>query len=130
MSESTRDEAPKVGSIGWIDLTVPDAETVRDFYREVVGWEPQGVDMGGYEDWQMCRPGDGEPAAGVCWARGQNAGLPAQWLVYIVVEDLDRSLEAVRSRGGEVIAGPKGGSSRYAVVRDPAGAVAALWQAG
>lgn len=26
-----------VGQIGWIDLTVPGAESVRDFYREVVG---------------------------------------------------------------------------------------------
>lgn len=122
---------PELGSIGWTDLTVPDAATVRDFYREVVGWQPQGVDMGGYEDFQMLRP-DGQPAAGVCWARGPNTGLPAQWLIYIVIEDLDRSLERVRALGGEVIAGPRGagGAARMAVVRDPAGAVAALYQAG
>lgn len=122
---------PKPGSIAWHDLTVPDAASVRDFYREVVGWEPEGVDMGGYEDFQMCRP-DGEPAAGVCWARGANADLPPQWLMYIVVADLGAALEAVRAHGGEVAAGPKGpaGPGGYAVIRDPAGAVAALYQAG
>lgn len=121
---------PKPGSIAWHDLTVPDADKVRDFYRDVAGWESQGVDMGGYEDYQMVRP-DGEPAGGVCWARGANAGLPAQWLIYIVVTDLDASLEAVRAHGGEVVAGPKSmGEARYAVVRDPAGAAAALWQPG
>ena len=26
--------APKMGTIGWFDLTVPDAEGVRDFYRK------------------------------------------------------------------------------------------------
>lgn len=25
---------------GWLDLTVPDAEGVRDFYRKVAGWAP------------------------------------------------------------------------------------------
>ena len=121
---------PAVGSIGWVDLTVPDAVELRDFYAEVTGWQPEPVDMGGYEDFQMCRPGDGQPAAGVCHARGGNAGLPAQWLIYVVVEDLDASLEAVRRRGGEVLAGPKGKGERYAVVRDPAGAALALWQSG
>jgi predicted enzyme related to lactoylglutathione lyase len=28
----------KLGNIGWIDLTVPDAEAIRDFYRHVTGW--------------------------------------------------------------------------------------------
>jgi predicted enzyme related to lactoylglutathione lyase len=26
------------GTIAWTDLTVPDAEKVRDFYAAVVGW--------------------------------------------------------------------------------------------
>ena len=25
------------GRIGWIDLTVPDAEAIRDFYNAVIG---------------------------------------------------------------------------------------------
>lgn len=127
MSDS---DAPAVGTIAWTDLTVPDAVELRDFYAEVTGWRPDPVDMGGYEDFTMCRPGDGEGVAGVCHARGGNAGLPPQWLIYVVVEDLDASLEAVRRRGGEVLAGPKGTGDRYAVVRDPAGAALALWQSG
>ena len=61
------------GTIGWIDLTVPDADRVRDFYAEVVGWHPEPVDMDGYSDFVMKSPG-GAPAAGVCHARGTNAG--------------------------------------------------------
>jgi catechol-2,3-dioxygenase len=30
---------PQVGTIGWVDLTVPNADEVRDFYMEVVGWK-------------------------------------------------------------------------------------------
>ena len=42
--ESTK---PRVGSIGWRDLTVPDAEGIRDFYEQVVGWKADPVDLGG-----------------------------------------------------------------------------------
>jgi len=122
-------EAKRPGEVLWIDLTVPEAERVRDFYREVVGFEVGGVDMGGYEDFELSPPG-GRPVAGVCHARAGNAGLPAQWLVYFAVDDLDASLERTREGGGEVIAGPKRmpGHGRYAVVRDPSGAVAALFE--
>jgi len=124
------DNIPKPGTIGWIDLTVADAERVRQFYAEVTGWSSSPVDMGGYDDFTMAPPG-GAPVAGVCHARKMNADLPAQWMIYIVVSDLDASLRRATELGGRVVAGPKtmGGPGRYAVVEDPAGAVAALWQA-
>jgi predicted enzyme related to lactoylglutathione lyase len=123
-------DKPAVGTIGWHDLTVADAESVRDFYADVAGWTFSGLDMGGYSDFVMTPPGGGDAAAGICHARGGNANLPAQWLMYIIVADLDRSIEACRTRGGEVLAGPKSmGEARYCVIRDPAGAVCALYQA-
>src|SRR5262245_42193861 len=72
-----------VGKIGWIDLTVGDATRVRDFYEAVVGWKPEGVDMGGYQDFNMTQPATGSAVAGVCHARGVNAGFPAQWMIYV-----------------------------------------------
>ena len=118
---------PQVGTIGWHDLTVPNADEVRDFYAAVTGWKPQGLSMGDYEDYVMTGP-DGQGVAGVCHARGTNAGLPPQWLMYIVVDDVDESIRQCEQRGGKVIAGPKevGGYGRYCVIQDPAGAVAAL----
>jgi len=120
-----------IGAIMWTDLTVPDADGVRDFYAAVTGWVPQPLSMGDYSDYIMTAPETGAPVAGVCHARGTNAELPPVWVVYIAVADLDASLEACRARGGTVIAGPKGagGGARYAIIRDPAGAVAALHQA-
>jgi len=122
--------APPPGSILWTDLTVPNAEAVRDFYREVTGWQVTPVEMGGYSDYTMTSPADGTPVAGVCHARGVNAGLPAQWLVYISVADLDESITRCAKMGGSVVFGPKsmGQHGRYCVIRDPAGAVAALIQ--
>ncbi|HEX2641880.1 MAG TPA: VOC family protein [Thermoanaerobaculia bacterium] len=124
-------EPPKIGTIGWVDLTVPNAEEVRDFYQEVAGWTPQSLDMGGYSDFVMSTP-DGTGISGVCHARGANTGLPPQWLIYIVVADLDASLARCAERGGKILAGPRssGGGARFCVIQDPAGAVAALYQAG
>ena len=117
--------------IGWVDLTVDDAEGVRDFYARVMGWRSEAVDMSGYADFNMCDPATGTPAAGVCHARGANAGLPPVWLVYFEVADLERSLGDVGEAGGAVLQGPRqAGGTRFAVVRDPAGAVCALFQAG
>lgn len=120
------------GTLAWADLTVQDAGRVRDFYSRVVGWAPSSVDMGGYSDFNMTPVGGDGPAAGICHARGPNADLPPVWMVYFIVEDLERSLRAVENDGGEVVAGPKvmGPGSAYAVIRDPAGAVAALYQPG
>lgn len=123
------DAKPVMGTFGWFDLTVADAPGVRDFYREVVGWTVGGVDMGGYEDYTMSAA-DGAAVAGVCHARGVNEGLPAQWLAYVHVPDLDASLARVAERGGAVVreARSAGAMGRFAVIRDPAGAVLALFE--
>ncbi|MGH9867130.1 MAG: VOC family protein [Candidatus Polarisedimenticolia bacterium] len=125
----TDQNRPPVGTIGWTDLTVQDAARIRDFYAGVVGWESSPVDMGGYEDFNVMPPGSATPVAGVCHARGGNADLPAQWLIYIIVEDVKRSAARCLEMGGQVIAGPRdmaGGG--FCVIRDPAGAVCALYQ--
>jgi predicted enzyme related to lactoylglutathione lyase len=122
---------PEIGSIGWVDLTVGNAEEVRDFYAQVVGWRPEPLDMGGYSDFVMSAPGSGEGKAGVCHARGGNAGIPPVWLIYIVVEDLEASAARCVELGGKVLVAAKsaGPSGRFCVIQDPAGAVSALFQA-
>jgi hypothetical protein len=115
-----------------MDLTVPDAAPVRDFYAAVLGWRPEPVDMGGYSDFTMIPAAGGDPAAGVCHARGENADLPPVWLVYFTVEDLGGALESVVAGGGSVIRPPGEPNEwgRFAVIRDPAGAACALFEAG
>jgi predicted enzyme related to lactoylglutathione lyase len=123
-------QTPAPGTVSWFDLTVDDASAVRDFYANVAGWTPSPMAMKeGYDDYVMMTPG-GAAVAGVCHARGANAELPPQWLMYINVVDLDASLEACAAQGGSVISGPRssGGTARYAVIRDPAGAAVALFQ--
>ncbi len=119
---------PRPGTVGWFDLTVENADAIRDFYAAVAGWTPEALSMGDYSDYVMQAP-DGTAVGGVCHARGANAGLPAQWLMYITVPDLDASLAEAEARGGARIGAVRNmGAARYTVVRDPAGAVVALFQ--
>jgi hypothetical protein len=113
----------------WQDLTVENADEVRDFYASVVGWRFAPERMGDYSDYNMIAPGTGRTVAGICHARGVNADLPPQWLVYVAVDDVDRSAAACREHGGEVLVAPRlMGGGRLCVIRDPAGAVLALYE--
>ena len=118
-----------VGKIGWIDMVVDDASGVRDFYKAVVGWETDDVDMGGYSDYVMKMPASGDGVAGICHARGSNADLPSGWMIYIIVTDVEKSAATCVSEGGQVIVEPRGlAGGSFCVIRDPGGSVAALYQ--
>ncbi len=126
----TEKSNPQVGSISWFDLTVKDATGLRDFYCEVVGWGADALSMGEYDDYCMKEPASGNTVAGVCHAKGPNAKLPPQWLIYITVESVDKSIERCKALGGKLIDGPRmSGDKPFCVIQDPAGALAALVQA-
>ncbi len=122
-------ERPVPGTVGWFDLTVEDADSIRDFYAEVVGWKATPLSMGDYSDYVM-GTADGTPVSGVCHARGTNAGLPSQWLMYVNVADIEASRSACEARGGKLQTPVKNmeGHGAYCVIQDPAGAVMALFQ--
>ncbi len=116
-----------IGAIEWRDLTVEDAVGVSDFYADVVGWQKQAVSMGDYDDFNMNLE-SGDTIAGVCHSRGVNADLPPQWLMYVRVYNADESAQKVEVLGGAIIKGPTSmGGETYYVIRDPAGAVLAIY---
>jgi hypothetical protein len=129
--DASGDAAVRVGCIAWLDLSVSDAASTRDFYRGVVGWSVQDVEMEDagerYADYNMLG-GDGKPAAGICHARGVNLDLPPIWMIYLPVGDLAESLRRVREEGGKIVketAGPDGDCT-CAVIEDPVGVTLAL----
>lgn len=119
------------GSVMWVDLTVPDAEKVKDFYKEVVNWNPQPLSMGEYDDYNMVMPGSEQPAAGICHSRGTNSKLPPYWMIYITIVNMEESLKKCAELGGKIIDGPKNfGTSKMCIIQDPAGAYCALFEQG
>ncbi|HXG54886.1 MAG TPA: VOC family protein [Vicinamibacterales bacterium] len=122
-------DTPKPGTIAWTDLTVPDADAIRDFYTRVTGWKAEPVSMGEYSDYVMVSS-TGEGVAGICHSRGPNVNVPPQWLIYIVVADIDQAVAQCTVFGGEVLDGPRPMSGgMFCVIRDPAGAVCGLYSA-
>ena len=121
---------PKIGTVTWFDLTVNNADEVKDFYSKVVGWKSDPVNMKGYNDYNMNKPGDNQTVTGICHAKGVNSNLPAQWLMYITVENVDDSAKKCEELGGKIISVPKDmqGYGRFCVIQDPAGAVCALFE--
>ena len=118
----------RAGKILWYDLTVNNADQVRDFYQQVVGWKPDNVNMGDYNDYSMMSQ-DGQVAAGICHKRGDNQQQPSQWMLYIGVDDLETCLAAVTANGGSILVPTRiVGESRFAIIQDPGGAVCGLFQ--
>lgn len=119
----------KQGDMAWMDLTVPNAEQVKDFYQQVIGWEVEEVSMGDYNDYSMNSPINKEAVTGICHAKGENADIPASWMPYFIVEDLDASIKIVEKQGGEVLTSIKsmGNTDTYVFIKDPAGAMFALY---
>jgi len=128
---TSRDSFDGAGRISWLDLTVAEASATRDFYRDVIGWSVQDVDMadsdGHYADYALLSS-DGTAVAGIRHARGVNRDVPPVWLIHLPVGDLGDSIEVVQGEGGEVVESRKGGGDdyEYALVRDPVGAYLAL----
>jgi hypothetical protein len=127
MSENKK---PETGTIGWFDLTVPNAEDIKDFYSAVVGWKTEPLSMGEYNDYIMKSMETGLPVAGICHAKGVNANLPQQWLIYINVESIDLSVKRVLEFGGKILKDPKemAGYGKFCIIQDPANAVCALFE--
>ena len=118
----------KIGEMAWLDLSVKNAEQVKGFYQEVIGWTAAPCSMGEYNDYTMMSS-SGEAVGGVCHAQGVNADLPPAWLPYFLVADIEKSTAQVVSQGGEMVSEIKSmGSDKYAVIKDPAGAVCAIYQ--
>ncbi|MEX0601308.1 MAG: VOC family protein [Rhodothermales bacterium] len=42
---ASNDASARVGRVAWINLTVSNASATRDFYRQVVGWSVEAVEM-------------------------------------------------------------------------------------
>jgi uncharacterized protein len=119
------------GKILWTDLTVENAEQIKDFYGSVIGWSFSEQPVDDYVDYNVhnALEPDNECIAGICHKRGSNVSIPSQWLNYVIVNDLQDSLSKCTEHGGKIIDGPrKMGKDLFAVIQDPAGAYLALME--
>lgn len=121
---------PKPGMFCWVDLTATDYDGSIAFYGKVFGWTHEDTGPGGGGRYGMFAH-DGQIVAGI----GEvppGAPLPAVWNNYVASDDVRASVAKAKALGAEVIFDAyetPTGSGCLAYVKDPTGAVVALWQA-
>jgi predicted enzyme related to lactoylglutathione lyase len=106
----------------WYDVMTTDVPAAQKFYCDVVGWTAE--DMSGSGQPYVVFHAAGRGVAGLMPIPHDAAGMPPAWMGYILVEDLDAKIEALKAAGGVLHKGPItiDGVIRFAVVSDPQGA--------
>lgn len=121
------------GTFSWVDLATTDAAAAKAFYAGMFGWEMDDRDAGGGGVYTLCHL-DGDAVAGMYEMTGEMraTGAPPNWLSYVSVDDADAAVGRVKELGGEAVddAFDVTDVGRMAVLRDPQGAVFAVWQPG
>ncbi len=108
-------------TLAWNELQTRDLAAARAFYEQVFGWTTSAM-PDGYTTFAV----DGRMQCGSMAIGGERwAGVPSNWAVYIMVEDVDAAAARVAELGGAVLVGPHaaGEMGRFIVVRDPQGAI-------
>lgn len=122
---------PRPGDISWYELATTDRQAALGFYGQLFGWKKTDeFDMGDDGLYEMYGKG-GETFGGIFNKTAEMAG-PPQWLLYAMVDDVGRAVEAVQQSGGRVLNGPMEvpGGDHVAQIMDPQGAVFAVHAKG
>ncbi|HEU4642105.1 MAG TPA: VOC family protein [Gemmatimonadaceae bacterium] len=116
------------GRFVWYELMTPDPDGATRFYPNVVGW--------GTRRWDGPTPytmwANGETTIGGVWGIDeymQSQGVQPHWLPYIGVRDVDATAAQAARLGAMVVREPADipDVGRFAVLRDPQGAVFAIF---
>jgi uncharacterized protein len=111
------------GSLCWNELAARDVDAAKRFYEAVFGWQGETSAYGdtSYTEWKL----DGRSIGGMIQMNEQwPAEIPAHWMVYFAVEDIDAAVAKATELGGKVAVEPTDTPvGRFAVLNDPHGAV-------
>jgi predicted enzyme related to lactoylglutathione lyase len=111
------------GRFVWRELSTKDVDKAKRFYGELFNWKYDAADMGPMGEYPMIRVGE-KNVGGIMKQHGDMTKLPAHWMSYVSVADVDASASAASANGGKVAHGPADipGVGRFAVILDADGA--------
>ncbi len=112
------------GDFIWYELMTSDADAAQEFYGGLVGWSFRDSGTPGM-DYRLFSAKD-QVAGGVMPLSAEmiSGGAQSAWLGYIAVDDVDKSVAAMKTEGAEVHVAPNDipGVGRMAFLADPQGA--------
>ncbi|WP_204113402.1 VOC family protein [Shimia biformata] len=123
------------GMVWWSELMTRDIKGALDYYTKTCGWEIDQMPMGDDGTYYIGKA-HGTMITGMMDMTGMEkmpgmehlAQVPAHWMTYFAVDDVDAAAKATAEAGGEVIRAPFDipGTGRIAILKDPGGAVLGL----
>jgi uncharacterized protein len=118
------------GKFVWYEHISEDRQGAVNFYKQVLGWSAKDAGMPGFP-YELVGVGD-HMVGGIMDipAEAKAMGARPGWDGYIWVEDVDASAKKLTDAGGHVMKAPADipQVGRFAVVRDPYGAVFMLFR--
>jgi predicted enzyme related to lactoylglutathione lyase len=125
MTATTATTGPSVppGKICYIQIPARDVEGSAAFYADVFGWTLRRSDGTVSFDDTV-----GEVSG--TWVTGRPPTRDAGLIVYVMVTDVEATLDRIVERGGEVVTPrtPQGEGEAFATFRDPAGNLLGIGQ--
>ncbi len=115
------------GSLGWVELLTREPDRAADFYTTVLGWSVTA--SAHYPRWGI----DGADFGGMVTMDDKFPHeVPAHWLPYFAVADVDTAASDATTAHGTVLMEPVSlpDGPRIAVLRDPLGAMFGVYRAG
>jgi uncharacterized protein len=115
------------GALVWNELNTRDTAAAREFYAAVFGWAYADMEMDDGGTYTGLKLGE-DTVGGMLDVTGRVPDeVPAHWLVYFAVDDVDATVAKLQELGGSVSFGPVDiVAGRMAVAADPFGAVFAV----
>lgn len=117
------------GLFGWNELITSDVEGAKKFYRETFGWESETKSVAPGWDYTMFKRGE-TMIGGMIGISPEMGPIQPHWLSYVISNDIAADLAKAKAAGGTVLKEamevPNAGT--FAIVKDPQGAVFALWK--
>ena len=113
-------------TLAWNELETGDTAKAASFYGGLLGWAAEGSRYGEI-DYTIFRQGE-RMAGGMMAIPAEWGPVPPHWLVYFAVSDCDAAAAEATRLGGSVTSPPMDipGVGRFALIRDPQGAVFAV----
>lgn len=109
------------GTLCWADLSTPDTDAAKPFYEGLFGWTI-GAAEGFPPEYLVIRNGQSH-IGGMPPAAFRNPQVPAHWMPFFLVDDVDGLAAKATEMGGAVHLPPTSmGGARLAVLGDPQGA--------
>jgi predicted enzyme related to lactoylglutathione lyase len=128
MSENTSPQ-PVPGIFGWNELITSDVEAAKKFYAAMFGWESETKTMAPGWDYTMFKKGE-TMVGGMFGITPEMGPVQPHWLSYVMSDDIEADLTKAKAAGGTVLkeAMEVPDTGTLAIIRDPQGAVIALWK--